>query len=147
NLQADVLLVTVTEIETVTTLQVFQGKTNHIPKWHFIDKKTYYELGTINEARIFLVQSEMGISGPGSSLQTVHEGIKALSPSFVIMVGVAFGINQHKQRIGDILVSKQLRDYGFQRVGTALDGTLKITPRGDCVTASVKLLDRFRSGS
>jgi nucleoside phosphorylase len=139
-------LVTVTEIETAAVLQVFQETCGHGYARHFIDKKTYYELGIVNDARIFLVQSEMGVSGTGSALLTVHEGIQALAPSSVIMVGIAFGVDAHKQRIGDILVSQQLRGYELQRYGTARDGTPRITLRGDRVTASVKLLDRFRSG-
>lgn len=146
-LQADVLLVTVTEIETEAILQVFQESCGHDSERRFIGKKTYYELGIVNDARIFLVQSEMGVSGTGSSLLTVHEGIQVLAPSSVIMVGIAFGVDAQKQRIGDILVSQQLRGYELQRYGTAHDGTPRITLRGDRVTASAKLLDRFRSGS
>jgi nucleoside phosphorylase len=145
--QADVLLVTVTEIETKAVLQVFTQKYQHNYKRHFIGSKTYYELDTVNDARIFLVQSEMGVSGPGSSLLTIHEGIQALGPSNVIMVGLAFGVDPHKQRIGDVLVSQQLRGYDLQRYGTAYDGKPAVISRGDRVTASAKLLDRFRSGS
>ena len=147
SLQADVLLVTVTEVETQAILHVFTDKYQHNYKRQFIGTKTYYELGTVNDARIFLVQSEMGVSGPGSSLLTVYEGIQALGPSSIIMVGIAFGVDPDKQRIGDVLVSQQLRDYDLQRYGTACDGTPAIISRGDRVTASAKLLDRFRSGS
>jgi nucleoside phosphorylase/mRNA-degrading endonuclease RelE of RelBE toxin-antitoxin system len=77
---------------------------------------------------------------------TVLEGIRALAPSSVIMVGIAFGVDADKQRIGDILVSQQLRSYELQRYGTADDGKPTIILRGDRVTASAKLLDRFRSG-
>jgi nucleoside phosphorylase len=146
DVQADVLLVTVTEIETAAILQVFQENCGYSYKRYCIGIKTYYELGTVNDARIFLVQSEMGVGGPGSSLLTVHEGIRALAPSSVIMVGIAFGVDEDKQRIGDILVSQQLRSYELQRYGTADDGKPTIILRGDRVTASVKLLDRFRSG-
>jgi nucleoside phosphorylase len=145
--QADVLLVTVTEIETKAVLQVFTKKHQHDYKRHFIGSKTYYELDTVNGARIFLVQSEMGVSGPGSSLLTIREGIQALGPSNVIMIGLAFGVDPQEQRIGDVLVSQQLRGYDLQRYGTACDGKPAVISRGDRVTASAKLLDRFRSGS
>jgi nucleoside phosphorylase len=145
-LRADVLLVTVTEIETDAVLQVFRETCGHDYQLYFIGKKTYYELGIVNDASVFLVQSEMGVSGPGSSLLTIHEGIQTLAPSNVIMVGIAFGVDAHKHHIGDILVSQQLRGYELQRYGTADDGTPSIILRGDRVTASVKLLDRFRTG-
>jgi nucleoside phosphorylase len=146
-LQADVLLVTVTEIETKAVLHAFTKKHQHGYERHSIGIKTYYELGTVNDARIFLVQSEMGVGGPGSSLLTVHEGIQALGPSSVIMVGIAFGVDNDKQRIGDVLVSRQLCGYELQRYGTTCDGKPAIISRGDRVTASAKLLDRFTSGS
>src|SRR5437762_4038966 len=145
--QADVLLVTATEIETQAVLHVFRAKFQCDYERHCIGTKTYYELGTVNEARVFLVQSEMGVGGPGSSLLTVHEGIQALAPSSVIMVGIAFGVDPDKQRIGDILVSRQLCGYELRRYGTDDNGTPAIISRGDRVTASAKLLDRFRSGS
>ena len=70
-----------------------------------------------------LTQSEMGAGGLGATLQTTHKGIAALQPAAVIMVGIAFGVNEAKQAIGDILVTEQLRLYDLQRVGTA-DGQL-----------------------
>jgi nucleoside phosphorylase len=147
-LQADILLVTVTEIETKAVLRFFRQNKDYAYKQYFIGTKTYYELDTMNgDALTFLVQSEMGVSGTGSSLLTVHESIQALGPSYVIMVGIAFGFDPHKQRIGDILVSQQLCGYEHQRHGTTHDGSPTIISRGDRVTASVKLLSRFRSGS
>jgi nucleoside phosphorylase len=146
-LRADVLLVTVTEIETNAILNVFRKKLQHSYQRYCVGIKTYYDLGTVNNTHVFLVQSEMGVSGTGSSWFTVYEGIQTLAPSSVIMAGIAFGVDPHKQHIGDVLVSKQLHGYELQRYGTACDGTSRIIPRGDRVTASVKLLDRFRSGA
>jgi len=147
SLQADVLLVTVTEIETKAVLHAFTKKYQRSYERHCIGIKTYYELGIVNDARIFLVQSEMGVGGTGSSLSTVHEGIQVLRPSNVIMVGIAFGVDNDKQHIGDVLVSRQLCGYELQRYGTDCEGKPAIISRGDRVTASAKLLDRFRSGS
>src|SRR5262249_10299611 len=66
-------------------------------------------------------------------------------PNHVVMVGIAFGINPDKQHIGDILVSKQLQGYDFQRVGTSNKGRAQILQRGDKVTASTKILSRLRA--
>ncbi len=144
--RADVLLVTVTEVETGTVLDVLKELCNRTYKRCFVGDKTYYDLGMINGAHVFLVQSEMGTGGPGGSLLTVHEGILALKPSAVVMVGIAFGFNERKQHLGDILVSSQLCGYELQRYGTHPDGTPSLVLRGDRATASIRLLDRFRSG-
>ncbi len=93
-----------------------------------------------------MVHSEMGTGGPSGATLTINEGIKALSPSAVVMVGIAFGVDRKKQCIGDILVSRQLLAYELQRVGKA--GTeVNIIVRGDRPQASPRILDRFRAGA
>src|ERR1700674_2316838 len=97
---ADVLLVTATKVETAAVLQLF----NKSP-WQHIGDKTYYDLGDVNGAKVFLVLTEMGTEGPGGATLAVRQAIYDLSPSAVIMVGVAFGVNENEQSIGDVLVS------------------------------------------
>src|SRR5260370_12594200 len=137
----DVLLVTVTEVEAKAILTLFQGF-----KRRFIGDKTYYDLGIINGASTYMVQSEMGPLGPGGAFPTVWEGIKVLSPSAVVMVGIAFGVDPEKEHIGEILVSRQILDYELQLLGSSSEAKLEILPRGSRPEASTKLLDRFRDG-
>ncbi|HJR09164.1 MAG TPA: tetratricopeptide repeat protein [Pyrinomonadaceae bacterium] len=144
NPQADVLIVTVTEVESKAVVETFQAATGYAPQPQFIGDRMYQDLGLVNGARVFIAQSEMGSVGQGASQQTVQKGIDALSPSAVIMVGIAFGINAEKQSIGDILISKQLRLYDLQRVGTSREGKLEIVPRGDRPHASARLLSCFK---
>jgi len=127
---ADVLLVTVTQVETTAVLKAF-GFAGKRANAKDIDDRFYFDLGTVNGARVSMTQSEMGVAGVGASLQTVTKGIIALSPAAVIMVGIAFGIDEEKQCIGDILVSKQLRLYDLQRGGTSKDRKTQITLAGD----------------
>ncbi len=141
-----VLLVTVTEIETRAVRDVGQREYGLTFKRHVVGDKTYYDLGKSGGVHLYLVQSEMGASGPGSSLLTVSEGIQVLKPSAVIMVGIAFGFNADKLSIGDILVSQSLQSYEQQRLGSGPDGRLIVLPRGDRASATIRLIDRFRSG-
>ena len=78
-----------------------------------------------------MVQSEMGAGGPAGATLVVHEGIKALSPSAVILVGVAFGLIPEQQRSGDILVARQLAGYELQKIEQGSAGEEIIRPRGD----------------
>jgi nucleoside phosphorylase len=142
----DVLLVTVTDVEARTVYSLVKRKFNREPQARYIGPKTYYDLGTIGGARTFMVRSEMGAGGPSGSLVTVTVAISELSPSAVIMVGIAFGVDPDKQSIGDVLVSRQLMEYDLQRVGTDARGRLDLIPRGNRVQASPRLLDRFRDG-
>src|SRR2546421_3901122 len=142
--KADLLLVTATEVETWAVLNVFLPH-NSIFKQHHIGDSTYFDLGVIGGARTFLVQSEMGAGGPAGATLVVHEGIKALSPSAVIMVGIAFGLVPEKQHIGDILVSQQLMGYERQKIEQGSGGKEIIRHRGDRVQASPRLLSRLRA--
>lgn len=140
----DVLLVTATEVETRAVLNVFPRQDSTLGRKHIGDS-TYFDLGVIGEARIFLVQSEMGASGPAGASLVVYEGIKALSPLAVIMVGIAFGLIPEEQHLGDILVSRQLVGYELQKIEQRADGAEIVRPRGDRVQASPRLLSLLRA--
>jgi nucleoside phosphorylase len=137
--KTDVLIITVNRVESLAVMDAFQKATGKDPYPTIIDNRTYHDLGEVNGARIFLALSEMGTSGLGASQQVIQKGISALCPSAVIAVGIAFGVDEQKQAIGDILVSQQLWLYDLQRIGR------EIIPRGDKPHASTKLIDRFRN--
>ncbi len=138
---SNVLIVTVTKVEAKTVLELFPTATGSAWERRFIGRKIYYSLGKIGDTSLFMVQSEMGAVGPGAALLTVRNAIDAISPIAVIMVGIAFGVNPSKQQVGDILVSRQIQCYELQKVKRN-----QRLIRGDRVTASVNLLDKFRSG-
>ncbi len=144
--RADVLLVTATQIEALAVLGLAGEATGQPHQRRHIGDKTYYHLGAVAGAQIWMVQSGMGTAGPGGALLTVQKGIAALDPAALIMVGVAFGVDPLRQRIGDVLVSRQIVLYEQQRLGTREDA-LDIRVRGDRPSASSRLLDRFESAT
>ncbi len=144
NNEADILIITVTKVESLAVLDTFEKSVKQKPKPQSINDRVYFNLGMVNGARVFLTQSEMGSGGLGATSQTVTKSIEALSPAAVIMVGIAFGVNEEKQKIGDILVTKQLCLYDLQRVGTQ-EGQPKIVLRGDKPHASPWLINHFES--
>jgi len=142
--KTDVLIVTVTEVESRAVMKVFREATGKDPKPEPMDDRIYLDLGEVNGARVFMALSEMGSGGLGGSQEGVRKGIEALSPSAVIMVGIAFGINEQKQAIGDVLVSERLMLYDLQRVGADKEGNLEIEPRDDRPHASPWLINRLQ---
>ena len=90
DLRADLLLVTVTTVETKAVLQAFREATSRAATVTPIGGKDYHDLGDVNGTRVALVRSEPGAIGLGAALQTVQKGIEALSPAAVIMAGIAF---------------------------------------------------------
>jgi len=137
--KADLLLVTVNEIETQTVLKMFAEATGKEAVPETIDDRLYRHLGVINGTRIWHAISEMGSSGVGAMQQTVGMAIRALRPRRVIGIGVGFGVNEKKQKIGDILISHQIQLYELQRVGKK-----RIIPRGDKPHASASLINYFK---
>jgi nucleoside phosphorylase len=137
-----ILIVTVTKVEAQAVLKVFSGAANMEWTRQAIGNKTYYNLGVHGGAPVFMVQSEMGTATPGGALLTVSQAIWDLCPQAVIMCGIAFGLCPDKQKLGDILVAKQLLYYEPQKV----DFQRGQVPRGDRTTCAERLLDRFRSG-
>ena len=100
NMRADVLLVTVTKVETEAVLEAARQRSGHEAALQDLDGKIYFDLGEIGGARVALTRSEMGAGGLGAAQQTVTKALDALQPHAVIMVGIAFGVDEKKQAIG-----------------------------------------------
>ncbi len=145
--KADVLLVTVTEVEAQAVLNLARELFSREPRPEHIGLNTYFDLGEIGEYRAFMVCSEMGSGGSGGSTLTSYDGIMDITPSAVIMVGIAFGVNPKKQTLGDILVSKWVRAYELQRYGTTEEGKPTIILRGDRVSAPARMQQRFKAAA
>src|SRR5262249_31931164 len=107
--RVDVLLVTVTTVETRAVLEVFGQAARKS-----INGRIYFHFNPVNGARVSMTRCEMGSSGLGASMQAVEKGIAALSPAAVIMVGIGFGVSEEKQAVGDVLISESLRPYELQ---------------------------------
>jgi len=138
NFQNCVLIVTVTKVETLAVKNAFSKAWKRV----HIGEKTYYDLGLHGGISAILVQSEMGTATPAGALLTIRQAIQDLHPKTVIMCGIAYGLHPDKQKLGDILISKQIDYYEPQKI----DIDQRQLPRGDRATASELPLDRFRSG-
>ena len=132
-----ILLVTATTIERDALLRLSKQIVRSPPIQDFKRRRAYFRLGQIGGVEVVTIQSEMGSVGPGASLTTIADAIDDFSPSAVIMVGVAFGVDEKKQGIGEIIVSRQLLLYEVAKVATSpSDGSLRF------YRAETKLLHR-----
>lgn len=141
--EVDILLATATEGEIEAVIKYVEETYNRkcLPKRTKLI--TFYYLGVIGGAKIMLARSGMGTEGVRGSSQTLADAIKRINPKIVIAVGIAFGVNRKKQKIGDVLISNQIQQYGLQKV----DKEGEIIPRGDRVPASAMLIDRCEDGA
>lgn len=143
-LEADVLLITATGVETRTVLDAFTPGLGDRPRVVHGAVNTYFDLGVVNGATVKLVQCPtMGAGGSGGAILTAQEAIADVSPKSVVMVGVAFGVDNDRQAIGDVLVSQRVLDYELQRISSGNEDMLDVRTRGDRATASARLIGRF----
>lgn len=82
---ADILIVTVTPVESRAVLKAFESFTGQKATPNSLADRTYRDLGIINGSKIFMALSEMGAGGLGAAQQTVQKAIAALHPHAVIM--------------------------------------------------------------
>ena len=75
--------------------------------------------------------------------QRTRDAIDHWNPVAVVAVGVAFGLDESKQRIADVMVATQIQGYDLAKVND--DGT--ITPRSDRPRASDVICDRIRQAT
>jgi nucleoside phosphorylase len=137
--KADILLVTVTEVEARAILNYAPS-----PEKHITDQVIYYDFGSIGPAHTVMARSTH--MGPFATIHCVNEGIDHFSPHTVVMVGIAFGFQPHEQKIGDILVAKQIINGDLQKVRTGTDNQPEILPRGTGIPVADRLLNRFQAG-
>lgn len=144
--KADILFVTVNKHETRALLAAVTAVTKKAVVPVPTMERVYQDLGTINGARLFHTICRMGSGGVGGSQDAITQSIRELKPAGVIAVGIAFGVNEKKQKIGDVLVSTHLLIYELQRVGTIKRGrkdVLSIIWRGAKPDASQRLVNLF----
>jgi nucleoside phosphorylase len=112
-----VLIVTATDIESESThkrLVPINGFDTILQVYD--DAYTYY-FGKFGKYNIAHVQSNMGAVGRDSAIMTISRAISSITPRFVIMIGIAFGVNSEKQNIGDVLISEGIIPYDNTRIG------------------------------
>jgi nucleoside phosphorylase len=134
-----VLLVTATNVETSTVLELAEARIGIKAELRAEGKIAYWHLGELNGHQVLIVQSQRGSGGVGGSAFTVSDAIRSLKPSAVIAVGICFGMPR-KTALGDVILAQQLQAYELQRAG--VDRTI---PRGDKVSSDPGLFARLQA--
>ena len=137
--QSTIILVTVNDHETQALFDAFVGS-DGVPAQVTRQGVTYSELGIHGGLRIVNTICEMGAGSVGASQQRTREAIEHWKPKAIIAVGIAFGLDEEKQNLGDVLVSTHIQDYELGRLNA--NGTL--TPRGAKPNSADGLCNRLR---
>jgi nucleoside phosphorylase len=134
----------VNEVET-NAVRYELERVGHVGRLHHGEVNSYYLYGPINGAMVAHVQGGMGSTGQNGSTLTVADAIRELRPGSVIAVGVAFGIHEVAQPIGQLLLSARLTNYEKVKVTTDRNGGQIILERGGSAECSARLIGRFRA--
>ena len=140
-----VLVLTANDTEIRVSLEEFATRFGRRPQREFVGTTTIYLLGQIGRSDVVLAQGAMSDEGPDAISMKTVELIDRLNPDYVILSGICLGLEKSKQRFGDIILSRDVRNYNLQKV-TEENGKLTVILRGGRVPASPTLMDRFRSG-
>ena len=100
--------------------------------------ETYYVLGEVGGFRVIHLHSRQG---PQEAQRSATQAISHWDPELLLAVGIAFGVDEKKQHIGDVLVSTDVLDYEPARVEP--NGTF--TRRGKPRETSRELSDRVKN--
>ncbi|MFY0591971.1 hypothetical protein [Roseivirga sp.] len=137
---SDILIITATDTETSAVLEKAKEKFSREAEVSMKGEHAVSFLGVMNAFRIWHAQCEAGSGGPAGSQAIATDLIVEFDPKYVLMPGIAFGLNQKKEKIGDILVSTHVRSYEKQRIGKK-----KRINRGEKVPASSSLVSALRT--
>ncbi len=134
------LLVTVNDIETNSLLSRLKPLKDYSDILVAYSKNNTYFIGRFGAYNVIHVQSDMGAMNRDAVMTTVDNAIKMWKPRGIIMVGVAWGMNKGKQRIGDVLISKKILQYETAKISNG-----STIPRGADTEAGGVLTNRFKS--
>lgn len=140
-----ILYIVATDTEFSKVISFYKEKGVSLRHIEF-SENIYWDLGMVGKSHVYLTKSGMGAKRPDGAILTISQAATELSPDYMIMIGIAFGMkedrdhpdNPQAQKIGDILVSTEIEDYGTCKI---MEGG--IIERGSKIPADPALIKRF----
>jgi HAD superfamily phosphoserine phosphatase-like hydrolase len=109
-----------------------------------IGRKSEYHIGYFGNYLVAHVHcEEKGVYKPDAAMLTVDEAYQLFKPKCAIMIGIAYGVNNEMQKIGDILISGILRPYSSVRQSTSLEGDSVVEDRNSSFVPGRIILNQF----
>lgn len=99
----------------------------------------YNDLGKYHGVQVYICVTGRGSGGVGASIVSIMNEINGINICAVILIGTAFGTNDKKQKIGQVLVSEKLCLFKLERRYKKI-----VIPRSGKPHASTLLIDHFR---
>lgn len=134
-----ILIVTVVKVELEAVLRHLKPlhRQRKILRGHS-GQETYFA-GRYGNEEAVVTMCGIGAIGRDSVILAVQQAVGLFKPRAIVMIGIAFGKDPERQRLGDVLVATQIVSYEQQRVGKQ-----EVTYRGTISQTGPVLLNRFR---
>lgn len=75
------------------------------------------KVGVYNGFELFVLQTGMGSLGHDSAGYAIADALHIVSPKYVIMGGIGFGLKEGIQKMTDLMVATSIKDYESGKVG------------------------------
>lgn len=98
-----------------------------------------YRIGMFGNYCVAHTESTMGSLGRQGATLTTQKAIDELKPIAVLLLGIAFGIDKTKQKLGDVLIAESIFPYELQKLNEKSS-----THRGQAIPCGNILSERFR---
>jgi nucleoside phosphorylase len=98
-----------------------------------------YRIGMFGNYCAAYTESTMGSGGRQGATLTAERAINELKPKAVFLLGIAFGIDSKKQKLGDVLIAENIFPYELQKLNEKF-----AIYRGHSVLCGTILAERFR---
>ena len=135
-----VVLLTATPTERDTVLKHLQPLPDTAGVIRLFHENNTFFLGRLGYCTVVLCMCSMGASGRDSAQIVTGEVLRFWKPAALIMVGIAFGRDSERQKIGDVLISERIIAYEPERVGS--ESTIS---RGQQFLPGTRLYNSFRN--
>ena len=133
-------LIVATDVERLAVLKRLRPARKRRSVLQIFREGNTFFIGRLGSTDVILCMTAMGSMGRDSSTIVTTELLQTWAANMIIMPGIAFGREEGKQQIGQVLVSDRVISYEPERIGVAAQ-----VPRGDETLAGVTLLNRFRN--
>ena len=124
----DLVILTVKDFEFNAVFELMEPLQHQSKILRCLIESTMYYFGRYGRYDAVLIASHT--AGLEKALHSLGDAIKLLKPQLVANVGIAWGADPQKQKLGDLLVADRVRNVDNVKIGTDPHGKYQIIERG-----------------
>lgn len=136
----DILLLTVNEWERKALLSEMTPLVGEEAILQGAISSITYRIGQFGNYCAAYTESTMGSLGRQGATLTAERAMRELKPKAVFLLGIAFGIDRRKQRLGDVLIAESIFPYDHEKLNRSFS-----IKRGHAVQCGNIISERFRT--